>query len=250
MENKKYEIGEKNEWEIRAVHDNPVSYAYMKGIPDELASVFFKAEDKYEDTVFSSTKGKLLEVGAGLGRWSHRLEEKGKEIVRTDISHNALKENVSENNFPRVCCSIDALPFKNDYFDSLFWVNVISALNDREKQDRALNEIVRVIKVDGNVVFIEFTVPGIIKLLFNSLYKKVVKREPFVKERLSVLYDKCDLVIKKDKKLFASTYLGILVWKVFNNSKILKPVLLISRIIDKLLFVFFDTYPVYVFRKK
>jgi SAM-dependent methyltransferase len=118
----------------------------------------------------------VLELSAGTGIDSKliakRLNKNG-ELYCLDISQDMLKhaklklKNIKVP-FELICGTAVSLPFKDDYFDSLFCFAGVGHFIDLKA---ALSEMARVVKPGGKVVFSEKNVP---LWLRNTLYGKIL----------------------------------------------------------------------------
>ncbi len=111
---------------------------------------------------FAGIKGKpkILEIGAGTGRWTIPLLEKGFEVTATDISGNSLRIlktkaiklhleknlTVVKNDFEK--------PIYKEYFDAVFCFGVIHHL-DPKKRNIIVRNVVKALKKDGNIFLLE-----------------------------------------------------------------------------------------------
>lgn len=81
------------------------------------------------------------------------------EVWATDINHEMIKEGVKRlkavgSQAHVAICDCEALPFEDDYFD----IAVVSfGLRNMTHKDRALKEMMRVVRPGGRVVVLEFS---------------------------------------------------------------------------------------------
>lgn len=107
------------------------------------------------------TKGKLLEVGCGEGLFLTKLTlvSKDMEIYGIDNWPEILKKGdkrIKAKGIKNVRLSLaDAisLPFKDSYFDTVVCINVIFNLESLNIVKKVLNEIARVCKKGGRIIF-------------------------------------------------------------------------------------------------
>lgn len=93
----------------------------------------------------------LLEIGCGAGELTSRLQ-KGIEAVAMDISFDLVK--IGKNNNPSVeylLADAMKMPFKDETFDAVVGDGILHHLN----LQMALNEINRVLKRSGGILFFE-----------------------------------------------------------------------------------------------
>lgn len=99
------------------------------------------------------TGNKLLDVGAGKGKFSKKLKEKGFDIIAVEPSVKLLeagKKLYPDINF--IQASVTSLPFPDDVFDYVLCVEVLEHIPDTEK---AIKEMARVLKSGGKMLIID-----------------------------------------------------------------------------------------------
>lgn len=116
---------------------------------------------------------KVLEVGCGTGLILERVHKIAQDAVGVDISTGMLEVcrkkglNVMEG-------SATELPFEDNTFDLVYSLKVLAHVPDIEK---AIREIVRVMKPEGRVV-LEFYNPFSLKGLNDKLRAIIRRRKP------------------------------------------------------------------------
>ncbi|MFC1862538.1 class I SAM-dependent methyltransferase [Thermodesulfobacteriota bacterium] len=103
---------------------------------------------------------RVLEVSFGTGylltQYAHRFETFGidynGDMVET-AKKNLLKKNISAS---IIHGSVESLPYEDEYFDSLVNTMAFSGYPDGEK---ALSEMIRVLKVGGKLILIDINYP-------------------------------------------------------------------------------------------
>jgi len=102
----------------------------------------------------------VLEVGAGTGRFTLPALKKADSIVATDINNSLLEklmEKIRESQYEAHCQikfeDMFNLSFDDNTFDLVYSIHVIPRLMNFEDQTSALNEITRVIKPKGKLLF-------------------------------------------------------------------------------------------------
>jgi ubiquinone/menaquinone biosynthesis C-methylase UbiE len=137
-----------------------------------------------------------LTIGEREGGMSLFLAQKGVKVTCTDINEFPestaslhQKYNVQEK-ITYTQADATALPFPDNHFDVVMFKSVIGALASKEKQQLAINELHRVLKPGGHLLFAE-------NLAATSFHKAVRKR--FIKWATYWRY----LSFKKDQDLFS-----------------------------------------------
>lgn len=116
-------------------------------------------------------KGLLLDLGCGTGDLSRMSFKYGfKKVVGADFSIGMLQKGAGKNtHFPGISfCGSDAekLPFRNSVFDACC---IAFAIRNFQNRDTALREILRVLREKGELMIIEFSMPG--NPLLEAVYK-------------------------------------------------------------------------------
>ncbi len=97
-------------------------------------------------------RGRVLDLGAGTGRFSRKLAEAGLDVTAADISDAMLQQGLRESAAPYQCVVADALnlEFPDECFDSVisFWLLVHFA-----EWDRILHEMIRVARPGALIAF-------------------------------------------------------------------------------------------------
>lgn len=105
---------------------------------------------------------KVLDIAAGTGDLTMAFAKKvGKtgEVWHTDINESMLsvgRDRLIDKGFsvPSVVCDAEALPFPDNYFDI---VTVAFGLRNMTHKDKALAEMLRVLKPGGKLLVLEFS---------------------------------------------------------------------------------------------
>ncbi len=92
-----------------------------------------------------------LELASGTGAIAKLLQKK-MNIVSSDISFNMLNED-GDKSFPKVCCDMMYLPFKNKYDFIFSTFDSVNYLNTKEKFMRYLENANRCIDDGGLLAF-------------------------------------------------------------------------------------------------
>lgn len=142
---------------------------------------------KLRGKIFKFVKGhRILEVGGGTGLnipfypngfETICVEPRFEMIKRATTKAKRLKKKVSF-----ICAKVEALPFENETFDTVFATFVFCEVKDLEK---GFYEILRVLKPDGRLILLEHVRPDgkMISKLFDignkltSIFGENINRE-------------------------------------------------------------------------
>jgi len=97
-------------------------------------------------------ESKILDLGCGIGHFSHRLIQKGYEVISLDINDYALHYGKKRGWINQaIAASCDQIPQPDRSFDCVFFLDVVEHLPQPEA---ALKEIKRVMKTTGKLFLI------------------------------------------------------------------------------------------------
>lgn len=116
----------------------------------------------------------VLDLAVGTGDSAKELLKKGLRVIGVDISLEMLKiaKTKIQKNFTAISASAYELPFKDRTFDI---VTCAFGIRNMHETEIALKEIHRVIKDNGKIVILEFSLPkGFLKKLYLFYLKKLV----------------------------------------------------------------------------
>ena len=102
---------------------------------------------------------RVLDVATGSGDLARALSERGAQVWMTDVNHRMLcvgRDRVLDAGgmMPAVQCDAERLPFPERSFDC---VTVAFGLRNMTHKDRALAEMMRVLRVGGRLLVLEFS---------------------------------------------------------------------------------------------
>lgn len=126
---------------------------------DKYYSISANTRKLFLDLMNTELKGKkVLEYGCGTGSFSFDLAEKGAFVYGIDISEVAIEEAAKiavtknfKNNLNFNVMNAEDLKFEDDFFDRICGNSILHHLELKT----SLKELVRVIKKEGNAIFIE-----------------------------------------------------------------------------------------------
>ena len=114
---------------------------------------------RLEQVFFKNKFGHILEYGFGSGCNTEHLLKKGYKITGIDVSKNAIKfskQRLKKYNkkvkLLRLLKNLKKLPFKNDSFDYIVAISVLSLLGSKKKIQYLLSELSRVLKPGGKII--------------------------------------------------------------------------------------------------
>ena len=115
----------------------------------------FRVKPLEEVQEFLKTKkGNILDLGCGTGRNLAKIQG---TIYAMDFSEKMLKhaKEYSKKNKIKaefVKASADSLPFKEDFFDSAIFIAVLHCIETKEKREKTLKELLRVLKPNSEAL--------------------------------------------------------------------------------------------------
>ena len=113
---------------------------------------FIPRQKWFVEEITRPLSGLTLDCGCARGLWSKELKQRGLNVVGLDLSRKRLEMSRKEgNNTDVVCGSATNLPFKQDCFDSVVFLEIVEHM-DEACQNAALREIECVLKLGGNIV--------------------------------------------------------------------------------------------------
>jgi SAM-dependent methyltransferase len=160
----------------------------------------------------TSKQSKILDAGCGEGVLVEKYQKEGYNIIGLDLNYSSeyvLRGDISK------------MPFKNGEFDVVLCLDIIEHLNFKE-QEKALNEVNRVLNNDGSVILaipnlahlasrISFLFTG--ELIRTSTIDRHKGDRP-IKEYLEIIY-KAGLKIIKRKGIFPTFPISSLLTYMF-----------------------------------
>jgi len=185
----------------------------------ETLSVIEKA-DRFNEwmykTIAPHCKGKILEIGSGIGNISKFFIDDKKEIVLSDLRDNYCEILRKKFSNPVIKIDLVAPDFDTQYanllgtFDSLFALNVVEHIED---DLQAIANCKKLLKTGGTLIIL---VPAY-QWLFNNFDVELEHFRRYTQKSLKKIIVKNELTVKK---LFSFNLIGILGWYV--SGQILK----------------------------
>lgn len=115
----------------------------------------FEQEEKAVERFFTKSGGTVLDVGCGVGRVSHRLDERGFEVTGIDVSEPLVER--ARSLFPEIEFRVENVTdtdFPSESFDyAVFSFYGLDYVLPKRQRIEALKEIYRVLKPGGFLVF-------------------------------------------------------------------------------------------------
>jgi 2-polyprenyl-3-methyl-5-hydroxy-6-metoxy-1,4-benzoquinol methylase len=185
----------------------------------EILSVIEKA-DRFNEwmyrTIAPHCKGKILEIGSGIGNISQFFIADKQEIVLSDLRDNYC--DILRNKFNNPVMKMDLVhpDFDNEYagaigtFDTLFALNVVEHIKD---DLLAIGNCKKLLKPGGTLIIL---VPAY-QFLFNNFDVELEHFRRYTQKSLKAVIVKNNLRITK---LFSFNFIGIFGW--FVSGKILR----------------------------
>jgi len=163
-------------------------FAFLAPRYDRFMKVFglYRARELRETLSQVKPGGALLDVAGGTGFLAEALADRFERVVVADISPGMLSQ-ARQRNLETVCAPAEALPFADGSFDVVLCAD---ALHHIKQQERALNEVARVVKPGGTVVIQEFHIRGLRGWLFFLFERLFIDHSVFIgPERLSLMME-------------------------------------------------------------
>lgn len=203
---------------------------------DKYYSISKNSRALYLNFIESDIEGKtILEYGCGEGSFSFEIAQLGANVFGIDISEIAITKSMvkaeDKGLSDRMKFSVmnaEELTFGNDFFDRICGLAILHHLN----LEKSLKELARVMKLDGDAVFLE----PLGHNPFINLYRSLTKKLRTEDEHPLLMSD-----LELFKKYFSSVeiyyfHLTSLLTVPFRNLKNFSSIVNLFDKIDKVLF--------------
>ncbi len=111
-----------------------------------------RMSEQLADLLALPDHGAVLDAAGGTGRIAQFLSGGSAQVVVADESRRMLKEASSKPGIDPICARIEQMPFQDNSFDRILMVD---ALHHLASQQRASQELWRILKPGGRIVIEE-----------------------------------------------------------------------------------------------
>ncbi|MBI4066979.1 class I SAM-dependent methyltransferase [Candidatus Gottesmanbacteria bacterium] len=142
--------------------------------------------ERWQNRVFEDINGKkILEIGVGPGRLYLKLLKKGFDVTGTEIRRgmaDSARKRIKNAGFePKIfLSSVYSLPFPDNAFDNIILTFVLGEIKEL---GRAIREMKRVLKKDGQVIAISINYPQDSNTIATIILDTINKSEDFSLEK-------------------------------------------------------------------
>ncbi len=116
----------------------------------------------------------ILEIGFGHGKNLLALEKHGHQnLFGIDISKNAIE--LLKRQSSKITVELNNghdIPFDDDFFDKILLFGVFSSISNCKIRNRLINDMKRVIKKGGVIIFVDYIFDVSKKELYDKFYEK------------------------------------------------------------------------------
>lgn len=104
---------------------------------------YFDARFYIANIISKKHKKIFLDIGCGPGIMLHLASADLK--IGVDFSFKLLKKaKLLDPNFQLICCDVKHIPLRNDYFEQIMAIHIISTFSSKEERIQVCNEIKRI----------------------------------------------------------------------------------------------------------
>ena len=146
-------------------------YDMLAPIYDIITLPFLILHNRVVNSAKPENNSRILDIATGTGGQAYAFSKRGYKVIGIDISVRMIKIANRKNRYGKAWFLIadsKNLPFKNDSFDI---ASIAFALHEMPStiREETLNEMLRVIKSNGSIIIVDFSLTKMIlgKLLIN-----------------------------------------------------------------------------------
>jgi len=178
-------------------HFDSIASQYSNELPIYFQDYLLKRKMYYIIKYLNKLQDKIgLDIGCGQGTYSEYLNKISNKMVGIDFSFNNVKNTLFTNKHG-LNCDGTRLPFKSNYFDFCFSINVLHHLPSETLQDNFLNEMIRVVKPNGKIFIFDLSLKNPI---FSFYVKYIFPRIRSIDEGDELFFNEKKIVKKTAKK--------------------------------------------------
>ena len=178
-------------------HFDSIASKYSNELPIYFQEYLLKRKMNYIIKYCKNLKNKIgLDIGCGQGTYSEYLNKISSKMVGIDFSFNNVKNTLFHNKFG-LNCDGTQLPFKSNYFDFCYCINVLHHLPSITLQDNFLKEMIRVVKSGGKIFIFDLSLKN---PLFAFYLKYIFPRIRSIDEGDELFFKEKKIVKKTERK--------------------------------------------------
>ena len=186
-------------------HFESIASEYSEELPPHYQKYLLKRKMAYVLNDCDNLGDKIgLDIGCGQGFYVQHLKRKTKKMVGIDFSFNNVRNTLKlRNSNIKYGLNSDGtqLPFKSNYFDFCYSINVIHHLPSRALHRKFINEMIRVVKPGGMIFIFDLSLKNPIFALYLKYIFPIIRKidegdELFfkVKDILKITKEKADFI--------------------------------------------------------
>ena len=147
-------------------HFDSIATHYSNELPIYFQDYLLKRKMHYIIKYCNDLDHKIgLDIGCGQGTYLEYLDKISSKMVGIDFSFNNVKNTLCSNKHG-LNCDGTRLPFKSNFFDFCFSINVLHHLPSTTLQQSFLNEMIRVVKPNGTIFIFDLSLRNPIFALY------------------------------------------------------------------------------------
>lgn len=134
---------------------------------NDIYEIFSIAEDfpnKIYECLLPKVRNKVvLDLGCGTGKFMQKFYKEATKYYGLDLSSKQLeiaKSKVNGGNVEFLCCSAENIPLPDNSIDVIISTWVLGTILEIDRRNKALKEMNRVLKKDGNIYLVENDIGG------------------------------------------------------------------------------------------